>query len=50
MQTVSTNIRERMGRSQELSEFQRGTTIATCATSQVVEYGNRVGELPSGGI
>ena len=27
MQTVSTNICERMGRSQELSEFQRGTVI-----------------------
>ena len=27
MQTVSTNIRERMGRSQELSEFQSGTVI-----------------------
>ena len=27
MQTVSTNIGERMGRSQELSEFQRGTVI-----------------------
>ena len=27
MQTDSTNISERMGRSQELSEFQRGTVI-----------------------
>ena len=27
MQTVSTNICERMGRSQELSEFQHGTVI-----------------------
>ena len=27
MQTASTNICERMGRSQELSEFQRGTVI-----------------------
>ena len=27
MQTVSTNICERMGRSQELSEFQRGTVV-----------------------
>ena len=28
MQTASTNISERMGRSQELSEFQRGTVMA----------------------
>ncbi|CAI9541727.1 unnamed protein product [Staurois parvus] len=27
MQTASTNICERMGRSQELSEFKRGTVI-----------------------
>ncbi|CAI9556704.1 unnamed protein product, partial [Staurois parvus] len=27
MQTASTNIRDRMGRSQELSEFKRGTVI-----------------------
>ena len=27
LQTASTNIYERMGRSQELSEFQRGTVI-----------------------
>ncbi|CAI9622142.1 unnamed protein product [Staurois parvus] len=27
MQTASTNICERMGRSQELSEFNRGTVI-----------------------
>ncbi|CAI9581857.1 unnamed protein product [Staurois parvus] len=27
MQTASTNIRERMGRSQELSEFKHGTVI-----------------------
>ncbi|CAI9550106.1 unnamed protein product [Staurois parvus] len=27
MQTASTNICERMGRSQELSEFKRGTMI-----------------------
>ena len=29
MQAVSTDICERMGRSQELSEFQRGTVIGT---------------------
>ncbi|CAI9600383.1 unnamed protein product, partial [Staurois parvus] len=28
MQTASTNIYERMGRSQELSEFKRGTMIS----------------------
>ncbi|CAI9601784.1 unnamed protein product [Staurois parvus] len=39
MQTASTNICERMGRSQELSEFKRGTMIvATCAISPSVKF------------
>ena len=33
-----TDVSERLGRSQELSEFQRGTVIgSTCATSPVVK-------------
>lgn len=38
MQTSSNNISERMGCSQELTEFQHGTVIgATCATRPVVK-------------
>ncbi|CAI9555289.1 unnamed protein product [Staurois parvus] len=39
MQTASTNICERMGRSQELSEFKRSTVIvATRAVSPSLKF------------
>ncbi|CAI9622685.1 unnamed protein product [Staurois parvus] len=46
MQTASTNICERMGRSQELSEFKRGTVIGCHLCSKCIREISLLQNIP----